>query len=189
MVEAPIDEDRSLAVIEEVTRLVPNKPIRFLINTHQHFDHIGGLRTYLHIGATIVTHALNFEFDNRDVLNYTPRTLKPDMVALWPPTELTEGYNVETVRENDVITDGSRILQVFYVHPLPHAEGMLIASLPRERLLVEADLFDSHLPRPWRPSAASRSLLSMVRTLKLDVAQIVPIHGQPVAWSEFATIK
>ena len=106
VIEAPIDEDRSLAVIEEVTRLAPDKPIRFLVNTHQHFDHIGGLRTYLHIGATVVTHALNFDFYNRDVLNYTPRTLKPDMVALWPPTELTEGYNVETVRENYVITDG-----------------------------------------------------------------------------------
>ena len=189
VIEAPIDEDRSLAVIEEVTRLAPNKPIRFLVNTHQHFDHIGGLRTYLHIGATVVTHALNFDFYNRDVLNYTPRTLKPDMVALWPPTELTEGYNVETVRENYVITDGSRILQVFYVHPLAHAEGMLIAYLPRERLLFEADLFDSHLPRPWRATPATRSLLGIVRTLKLDVSQVVPIHGQPVAWSEFTKIQ
>ncbi len=189
VIEAPIDEDRSLAVIEEVARLIPGKPIRFLVNTHQHFDHIGGLRTYLHIGATVVTHALNFDFYNRDVLNYTPRTLKPDMVALWPPTELTEGYNLETVRENYVITDGSRILQVFYVHPLAHAEGMLIAYLPRERLLFEADLFDSHLPKPWRASAATRSLATVVRTLKLDVSEIVPIHGQPVAWSEFAAIK
>ena len=60
---------------------------------------------------------------------------------------------------------------------------MLIAYLPRERLLVEADLFDSHLPKPWRASAATRSLLNIVRTLKLDVSQIVPIHGQPVAWT------
>ena len=35
-------------------------------------------------------------------------------------------------------------MQVYYVHPLAHAEGMLIAYLPRERLLFEADLFDSH---------------------------------------------
>jgi glyoxylase-like metal-dependent hydrolase (beta-lactamase superfamily II) len=184
VVEAPIDEARSLAVIEEITRLVPNKPIRFLVNTHQHFDHIGGLRTYLHIGATVVTHAKNFDFYNRDVLTYTPRTLDPDMVARWPPTELTEGYNVETIRENYVITDGTRILQVFYVHPLQHAEGMLMAYLPRERILIEADLFDTHLPKPWRPTPAARNLLNMVQTLKLDVSQLVPIHGQPVAWSE-----
>jgi glyoxylase-like metal-dependent hydrolase (beta-lactamase superfamily II) len=184
VVEAPIDEARSLAVIEEITRLAPGKPIRFLVNTHQHFDHIGGLRTYLHIGATVVTHVKNFDFYNRDVLTYTPRTIDPDMVARWPPTELTEGYNVETVRENYVITDGTRLLQVFYVHPLQHAEGMLMAYLPRERILIEADLFDTHLPKPWRPTPAARNLLNMVQTLKLDVSQLVPIHGQPVAWSE-----
>jgi glyoxylase-like metal-dependent hydrolase (beta-lactamase superfamily II) len=138
VVEAPINEQRSLAVIEEVARLMPNKPIRFLVNTHQHFDHIGGLRTYLHIGSTIVTHVKNFDFYNRDVLNYTPRTVKPDMVSLWPPTELTEGYNIETVRENYVITDGSRIMQTYYVHPLQHVEGMLMAYLPKERIVVQA---------------------------------------------------
>ena len=62
VVEAPLDERRNLAVIEEIVKLIPNKPIRFLVNTHQHFDHIGGLRTYMHIGATIITHWKNFEF-------------------------------------------------------------------------------------------------------------------------------
>jgi hypothetical protein len=107
------------------------------------------------------------------------------MVSLWPPTELTEGYNLETVRENYVITDGDRILQVFYVHPLEHAEGMLIAYLPRERILVEADLFDTHLREPWKPNAASRALLRTVEALKLDVRTLVPIHGKPAAWSSF----
>jgi glyoxylase-like metal-dependent hydrolase (beta-lactamase superfamily II) len=182
VVEAPIDEQRSLAVIEEVARLMPNKPIRFLVNTHQHFDHIGGLRTYLHIGSTIVTHVKNFDFYNRDVLNYTPRTVKPDMVSLWPPTELTEGYNIETVRENYVITDGSRIMQTYYVHPLQHVEGRLMAYLPKERIVVQADLVDTHVPLASTP--ASRSLVSQVRALKLDVSQVVPIHGQPVAWEQ-----
>ena len=94
-------------MIEEIVKLIPNKPIRFLVNTHQHFDHIGGLRTYMHIGATIITHWKNFDFYNRDVLNYAPRTLEPDMVSLWPPTELAEGYQYETVRENYVLSDGT----------------------------------------------------------------------------------
>jgi glyoxylase-like metal-dependent hydrolase (beta-lactamase superfamily II) len=184
VIEAPLDEKRSLAVIEEATRLAPGKPIRFLVNTHQHFDHIGGLRTYLHIGATLITHWKNYEFYSRDVLNYAPRTILPDMVSLWPPTELSEGYNVETIRENYVLTDGARTLQIFYVHPLEHAEGMLMAYLPRERILFEADLFDSHLPRPWRATPSTRSLLAMVRMLGLDPARVVPIHGEPVPWEE-----
>lgn len=188
VIEAPLDEERSLAVIEEIAKLVPNKPIRFLVNTHQHFDHIGGLRTYLHIGATIITHVKNFDFYNRDFLTYTPRTVKPDMVSLWPPTELTEGYNIETLRENFVLTDGTRILNIYYVQPLQHAEGMLMAYLPAEKLVFEADLFDTHVPPPSSPTPANRSLFNEVRALKLDVSQIVPIHGKPAPWSEFLKV-
>ena len=111
-------------------KLAPGKPIRWLISSHPHFDHIGGLRTYLHIGATIVTHMKNLAFLNRDVLSYEPRTVKPDIVAKWPPTELSEGYNYEAVQENYVITDNRRILRVYYVQPLRHVEGMLMAYLP-----------------------------------------------------------
>src|SRR6202008_1910661 len=95
--EAPTNEARSLAVIEEVVKLAPNKPIRWLISSHPHFDHIGGLRTYLHIGSTIVARRKAIEFLNRDVLNSRPRTINPDIVALWPPTELSEGYNFESI--------------------------------------------------------------------------------------------
>ena len=50
VVEAPVNEERSLAVIAEANRLVANKPIRYVVNTHHHFDHAGGLRTYLLAG-------------------------------------------------------------------------------------------------------------------------------------------
>jgi len=188
VVEAPVDESRNLAVIHEITRLLPNKPIRFLVNTHQHHDHIGGLRTYMHIGATIITHWKNYEFYTRDVLNYAPRTLDPDMVSLWPPTELAEGYQYETVRENYSLNDGKRSMHISYVHPLTHVEGMLIAYLPNERILIEADLFDSAVPdvlAQTRVIPENRSLFSHVQRLGLDVETIVPIHGPPVAWSDF----
>src|SRR6185436_8237949 len=146
--EAPLNEPRSLAVIEEVVKLIPNKPIRFVINSHQHFDHAGGLRTYMHIGATIITHFKNFNFYNRDVVNYVPRTLSPDMLTLWPPTEVAEGYFYETVRENYVISDGTRNLNIYYVNPLQHVEGMLMAYLPKEKILMEADLVDTNAPLP-----------------------------------------
>ena len=188
VIEAPLDEPRNLAVIDEIVRLVPNKPIRFVVNTHQHHDHIGGLRTYMHIGATIITHAKNFAFYNKDVLNYRPRILVPDMVSQWPPTELAEGYYWERVTENYALTDGTRSLHVSYVHPLQHVEGMVMVYLPRERLVVEADLLDTHEGLPSAPTAENRALYNQVQRLKLDVAQIVPIHGRPVAWSEFAKL-
>ncbi len=191
VVEAPLDERRNLAVIDEIVRLIPDKPIRFLVNTHQHHDHIGGLRTYMHIGATIITHWKNYEFYTRDVLNYSPRTLDPDMVSLWPPTELAEGYQYETVRENYVLTDNQRNLHISYVHPLNHVEGMLVAYLPGEKILIEADLFSVLAPGetiPDTPSQANRSLYNHVQRLHLDVETIVPIHGQPVPWAVFSSL-
>jgi glyoxylase-like metal-dependent hydrolase (beta-lactamase superfamily II) len=188
VVEAPLDEKRNLAVIEETVKLVPNKPIRFLVNTHQHHDHIGGLRTYLHIGATIITHWKNFSFYTRDVLNYAPRTLQPDMVSLWPPTELSEGYQYEQVTENYVLSDGTRNLHIYYVHPLAHVEGMLMAYLPKEKIVIEADLFDTHEPPSTPATEANKSLYNQVQTLKLDVAVIAPIHGRPVPWSDFLKV-
>ena len=182
--EAPLGEERSLAVIEEIVRVIPGKPIRWLINSHQHFDHAGGLRAYMHIGATIVTHVKNFDFYVRDVLNYAPRTLKPDMVSLWPPTELAEGYFYEAIRENFIISDGTRNLNVHYVNPLQHAEGMLMAYLPRERLLFEADLLDTNQPRPTTPTSDQLSFFNAVRKLGLDPSQVVPVHGRPERWAD-----
>ena len=185
--EAPLDEERSLAVIEAIVKLIPGKPIRWVINSHQHFDHAGGLRAYVHIGATVITHWKNYDFYNRDVLNYGQRTIKPDMLSLWPPTELAEGYYYEAIRENFIISDGTRNLNVHYVNPLGHVEGMLIAYLPKEKLLFEADLFDTNRPRPQTISADHRSFYNAVTKLGLDVARIVPVHGNPVPWADFAS--
>jgi len=186
--EAPHNEERALAVIDEIVKVIPDKPIRYVVNSHQHFDHVAGLRAFMHVGATIVTHVKNYDFLVRDVLNYSQRTLKPDMVSLWPPTELAEGYFYEAIRENFVISDGTRQLNVHYMNPLQHVEGMLIAYLPGERLLFEADIFDTDKPRPAAPTQDQRSFFNQVGRLGLDVAQIVPVHGGPVPWSEFARL-
>jgi glyoxylase-like metal-dependent hydrolase (beta-lactamase superfamily II) len=183
--EAPLNEQRSLEVIEQVVKLAPGKPIRWLISSHPHFDHIGGLRTYLHIGSTIVTHVKNIGFLNRDVLSYKARTVQPDIVSLWPPTELSEGYNWEAINENYIITDNTRILRVYYVQPLQHVAGMLMAYLPAERIAFQADLFDTHEPPPGAPTPAMRSFWNQVRRMKLDVATIAPVHGKPVPWAQF----
>jgi glyoxylase-like metal-dependent hydrolase (beta-lactamase superfamily II) len=183
--EAPLNEERSLGVIEAVAKLAPNKPIRWLISSHPHFDHIGGLRTYNHIGATVVTHFINLKFLNRDVLTYKARTVKPDIVALWPPTEVAEGYNYEAIQENFVITDNSRILRVYYVQPLRHVAGMVMAYLPAERIAFEADLYDTHEAPRAAMLPAMQSFLNQVQRMKLDIATVAPVHGKPVPWSTF----
>ena len=186
--EAPRSEDFNLRVIEAIVKQIPNKPIRWVVNSHQHFDAAAGLRTYFHIGTTVVTQWKNWELYNRDVINYAARTMKPDMVAMWPPTELAEGYYYETVRENYVIEEAGRVMRMYYVNPLQHAEGMLVAYLPKEKLLIESDIVNTNNPLPAMPTRDMRTLFTEVNRLKLDVAQIVPIHGKPIPWSDFAKL-
>jgi len=108
------------------------------------------------------------------------------MVSLWPPTELAEGYYYETIRENFVISDGRRNLNVYYVHPLEHVEGMLMAHLPAEGLLFEADLVNTNRDAAAAATADQRSLYNAVQRLKLNVSQVVSVHGAPTSWSTIA---
>ena len=101
---------------------------------------------------------------------------------------MSEGYTFEAINENYVITDNERVLRVYYVQPLQHVAGMLMAYLPAERIAFEADLFDTHEPPAPARMAAMRSFFNQVQRMKLDVAVIAPVHGKPVAWAEFAKL-
>ena len=187
VIEAPLNEARSLAVIDEVMRLVPNKPIRFIVTTHHHWDHIGGLRAYVHEGATVITYAGNHPY-YQEVLRAGLWVLEPDRLSLHPPEEWSEGYIFETVREKYVLGNATRLVELHHVQGLAHAAGMLIAYLPNEKLLIEADLYTPPgpgRPLPATPSASSRTLYRNVERLGLDVETIVPIHGRPAPMSEF----
>ena len=107
------------------------------------------------------------------------------MLSLWPPTELAEGYQYERVTENYVLSDGTRNMNIYYVQPLQHGEGMLMVYLPQEKIVIEADLFDTHLSLPSTPTDANMTLYNQVQRLNLDVSTIAPIHGRPLAWTDF----
>ena len=175
VIEAPLNEERSLAVIAEVHQLVPNKPILYVVNTHHHWDHLGGIRTYRHEGATVVLNERNRGFFE-EVLTAGPRLLQPDRYSLSPPEEWAEGYTFETVREKFVLGDQSRTVELYNVQGLQHAVGMLIAYLPKEKIVVQADLYN---PTASAPNASTRTLYENIRRLNLDVDRIVGIHGRP----------
>src|SRR5262249_14612440 len=192
VIEAPLNEERSLAVLAEVNRLIPNKPIRYVVNTHHHFDHSGGLRTYLAQGATIITHQANAEYYERVLFNPAPRTLQPDRFSMYYPyfSGGRRPLPIERVNQKYVVSDGVRTLDLYPMQGLNHASTMLIAYLPKERILVNADLYSppaqgTRLPAP---NANIRTLQQNIQRLKLDVAQHVPIHGQPGSMEQFLQI-
>ncbi|MQA28440.1 MAG: MBL fold metallo-hydrolase [Luteitalea sp.] len=188
VVEAPQNEQRALAVIEAVYKLIPNKPIRYVVNSHHHFDHLGGIRALFHEGATIVAHRANRDFYKQEVLSYGRWTLEPDRLSLYPPTEFAEGYQLETIDVRGTISDGTRNLDVYYVQGNPHAEGMLMAYLPTEKILIEADIYTppaAGAQLPASPPPAAVNLYNNVKAYKLDVSTIAPLHGRVVPWGDF----
>ena len=192
VVEAPLDEERSLAVIAEVKRLIPDKPIRYLVSTHHHWDHLGGIRAYVQQeGVTIVQQQSNHAY-YAEVLTIRPWTLNPDRLALAPPEEVAEGYTFESVGQKYVLTDGTKVMEIYNVQGLAHAQGMLMAYLPQEKIVIEADLFTPpapNAPLPTTITPASRTFYNNVQRLELDVTTIAPIHGGRVySWADFASI-
>lgn len=188
VVEAPQNEARSLAVIAEVKKLVPNKPIKYVVNTHHHFDHSGGLRTFSVYGATIVTHQSNRAFYEDYLLDPAPRTIDADLLSgLNPWFAQNRVPPIETVNDKYVLSDGVRTLDLYFVQGLNHAASMLVAYLPTEKILVNADLYGPPAAGAPAPvvNANMTSLYNNITRLKLDVVQHVPIHGAPGTNADF----
>lgn len=191
IVEAPLNEERSVAVIEAVRRLIPNKPIRYVVNTHHHFDHLGGLRTYAAEGVTVVTHQANRDFFDQVVFYPAARTLAPDRLSMYFPLfSAQRRVESETVNRKYVLSDGVRNLDIYAIEGLAHEADMLVAYLPKEKILVNADLYSPPAqgqPAP-APTPSMTTLYRNIQRLKLDVAQHVPIHGQVGTMDEFLRI-
>ena len=132
MLEAGQSEARALAYVAESKKMFPSKPIRYVMNTHPHSDHTGGLPVLVAEGATIITQANNKEFFER-ALN-TPRTLLNDTLAKNP-----KKATVETVAEKKVYSDGTRTVEMYHIYPAPHSNGLLVAYIPKEKVLFQGD--------------------------------------------------
>lgn len=181
VIEGPLGEARSLAVIAEAKRLVPNKPIKYLINTHSHFDHSGGVRTYAAEGATIITQEMNVPFYQKAWA--ASRNLAPDNLSKG-----AKEAKFLAVKEKYVLTEGTQTLQIFHEDGSMHNGGMLIVYFPKEKILEEADDYTPDLPElaapgGIRPGVFMGNLMKQIQALKLDVATVAPMHGVVVPFS------
>ncbi|MEP7306767.1 MAG: MBL fold metallo-hydrolase [Acidobacteriota bacterium] len=142
MLEAGQSEARGLAYIAETKKLMPNKPIRYVMNTHPHADHTGGLPPLVAEGATIITQKNNEAFLEK-ALN-TPRTLLNDTLAKNP-----KKAKIEAVSEKKVYSDGTHTVELYHIAPVPHSNGLMIAYLPKEKVVFQGDF---SLPAPGQPA-------------------------------------
>src|SRR5687767_8557288 len=168
MLEAGQGEARALAYIEEAKKLIPNKPIRYVMTTHPHSDHTGGLPALVAEGATIVTHRNNEEFFER-ALN-TPRTLLNDTLAKNP-----KKAKVETVGDKKVYSDSTRRVEFYHAWPAPHSNGLLVAYIPKEKILFQGDF---SLPAAGQPANDHvKALVPILEKLNLDFDRYINVHA------------
>jgi glyoxylase-like metal-dependent hydrolase (beta-lactamase superfamily II) len=166
MLEAGQSVARGLAYVDETKKLIPNKPIRYVMNTHPHSDHTGGLPALVAEGATIITQKNNEAFLEK-ALN-TPRTLLNDPLAKNP-----KKAKIEAVGEKKVYSDGTRTVVMYHVSPVPHSNGLMIAYMPKEKILFQGD-FSVNPGEPANDHV--KALVPILEKLNLDFDRYINVH-------------
>jgi len=167
LIEAPQNETRTLAVIAKARELRADIPLTHVVSTHHHFDHSGGIRAAVAEGLTVITHKGNAAYYAEAVER--SHTIMPDALARSP-----KPLKIETVDDELIIKDSAMTVALYHIAGSPHADTQLMAYLPGERILVEADVYTPGTA--VQPYAAN--LLENIRKRNLRVDRIVPIHGK-----------
>jgi glyoxylase-like metal-dependent hydrolase (beta-lactamase superfamily II) len=173
VIEAPLGEERSLAVIEKIRGVFPGRRIHRVINTHAHFDHAGGLRTYVAEGASVVTHERNAAYYTRAWRQ--PRTLNPDRLA-----NTASQARFETFTKKLVLNDAERPIEIHSIEGSGHNDAFAMVYLPAQKILIEADAWTPTPPGARPPAAVNPLWINLHRNIErlgLDVQRIAPLHG------------
>ena len=181
LVESPLYDARALAVIEEVRKLVPGKPIRYVVNSHNHFDHSGGVRAAVGEGAALVVQAQSKPYYEKVLAN--PNRISPDHLA-----KSGKKAKVVPVNEKLVLDDGARKVEIHRLHPSNHVDTFLMVYLPAEKILIQADAFTPGPPNSPPPAPPHNynqtTLVESIERLKLQVDRHLPLHGRMVPNAE-----
>jgi glyoxylase-like metal-dependent hydrolase (beta-lactamase superfamily II) len=171
VVESPLNNGVSRGVIAKIKELAPDKPIKYVVPTHYHFDHLGGIRSYIAQGATVVTTPGNKAVIER--IAAASHTFRPDELSTGGQKPL-----IETFKGKKVITDGQRTIELYDVGPSPHADEMVVVYLPQEKILFVTDLCMTRVTGKIPPrSQTNIDFGEKLRRMNLQVETVVNGHG------------
>jgi hypothetical protein len=172
--EAPLSAENGELIIAKIKGLFPTKPIKYFVFGHHHPHYIGGIRAFIHKGATILPALYNIDYV-KDIATMQ-HSLKPDSLQLQPKKILYEG-----VAKSKIITDGNIEMNIIWIgNQSEHTDDYLIYYFPKQKLLFQDDLV--WIKKEGAAKKASKrqaGLYNAIKNLKLDVDTI--IQSWPVA--------
>jgi glyoxylase-like metal-dependent hydrolase (beta-lactamase superfamily II) len=166
--DAPMGEAQSKWVIDAAKQKFPGKPIKYLILTHHHMDHTGGMRTYAAEGATIVVPAPDKAYFEKDLK--TTHTVLPDAYQKSPK-------KVQVVEVKDQMSlkdaDGNEIKLTRIDNP--HVDGMLLGHVVKDNVVWVTDLYSP--VRDTAKTAGSEAVVAALKKLGITGATMAGGHG------------
>jgi glyoxylase-like metal-dependent hydrolase (beta-lactamase superfamily II) len=174
--DAPYGELQSRWTIDAAKAKYPDKPIKYLVLTHHHMDHTGGMRTYVAEGATVIVPSPDKAYFEKDVA--APRTLVPDELQKKP-----RAATIVEVKDQMSLKDDTDEIRLFNI-PNPHVQGMIIGHVVKGNVVYVTDLIS---PRgPVDRSAGTASVGEALRKYGVTGAVIAGGHGTTAKQSDIA---
>lgn len=176
--EAPLNSTYAEKCLALVRATAPGKPIRYLLSTHYHYDHIAGVKPFIEAGTTIITTP-----DAKAIIEglaTASSSMRPDYGPRTTQTPI-----IETVSDQRIFDDGTERVEIYDVGPAPHVAQMLVAYFPKEKLVYVADLVDIPSSKQVIVGVDTAPMQNRLTAQGREVERVVPVHGVPVTGAEY----
>ncbi len=172
--EAPLNSKNGELIIKEAQKIAPNKPIKYFVFGHYHPHYLGGIRSFIHKGATILCVKNDEEYIK--YLANAPHTLNPDSLQFQP-----KPLQTKEIKDSLLISDNSYEMKIYFIgKKSEHTNDYLIYYFPSEKLLFEDDLvWIAKEGEIKKAGARQAGLYNAIKELGLNITTI--IQSWPVA--------
>ena len=156
------------------------KPIRYVILSHNHTDHINGLSAFKDKDVTILTTKKTIGRVDQ-LMNAPKSTFDTDSILATPR------YEVKVIIEKTplIIKDGHLTMEIYNTGSSPHVSDLLFALVKSDNVLIQADSYFRF--SKW--GAAFDFLLSWVEENNLINPTITGVHHMPIRYNDLVEEK